>query len=213
MANSISNKQKPNTSVQGLAGKILHLGRLAAGKLSVAGGKVSALFRRAGKGKSRPAAARSRSAFNRRSPVRRAEVSRLTARRTEEPSRYLLGIEAAEMFELDVREREAAQQFSGAAEPQENRPRGFFYRHRKGLIAACLVFAMLLGGVRYMLSLYTKEDIFISDEAQAGNITISDRLTMSEEHADKVKYILILGVDDSSLLTDCIWIMCFDNEA
>jgi len=153
--------------------------------------------------------------FRRRLPLGREKLNSSAARLHTKPARYRRGIEAATLFELNDAQRAAMYHEDEPVRPavQRTGAAGFFYRHRKGLIAACLIFALLIGGVQYLLSLYTKEDLFISDEEQAGNITISDRLTTSDEHADKVKYILIVGVDDSSLLTDCIWIMCFDNEA
>lgn len=203
----------------------VRLGRWASGKLSVIGGRLSAVFARI-KGKTPSSAKRkapsktaktskaksvmSRNALRRRQPVRRAAPSGVSSHRLEEPTRYLRGIEAAELFELAQAERAVPQ--SDAA-PERTGAAGFFYRHRKGLIAACLVFAMLFGGVRYLMNLYTQEDIFISDEIQAGNITITDRLTTTEEQAEKVTYFLLLGVDDSSMLTDCIWIMCWDHVA
>ncbi len=203
----------------------VRLGKWASGRLSVLSGRISALFARVGGGKPSTAsgkspskavknkknkAARSRNALRRRQPVRRAAPSGVSSHRLEEPMRYLRGIEAAELFELAEAERAIPQ---SEAAPQRTGAAGFFYRHRKGLIAACLVFAMLFGGVRYLMNLYTKEDIFISDEIQAGNITITDRLTTTEEQAEKVTYFLLLGVDDSSMLTDCIWIMCWDHVA
>jgi len=153
------------------------------------------------------------SAFRRRPAVLRAALCSAGARIASEPVRYRRGIEAAELFELAESERKAARRIAEGEPKDPAAKRGFFYRHRKGLIAACLVFALLFGGFQYLKGLYYSEDLFITDVEQTGNITISDRLTMSDEHADKVKYILILGVDDSSLLTDCIWIMCFDNAA
>ncbi len=154
--------------------------------------------------------------FRRRMPVKRESLNSENARCHSKPARYVRGIEAAALFELSDRERASMMPAEEPAAPAAvgyTGAVGFLYRHRKALIAACLVFALVFGGVQYLLGLYNKEDLFISDKDQAGNITISDRLTTSDEHADKVKYILIVGVDDSSLLTDCIWIMCFDNEA
>lgn len=216
MANTNITEKIKNLTARARTGA-LRLGKTMSGRFTLMGGRLKALFRQTKarlSGRSGTGAVRNaRKAFNRRPPVARGGERTVSSHRTVEPVRYLRGIEAAELFELDAREREVAHSISRHEEQPNVRPRGFFYRHRKGLIAACLVFALLLGGVQYLLGLYTKEDIFISDETQAGNITISDRLTMSDEHADKVKYILILGVDDSSMLTDCIWIMCFDNEA
>ncbi len=197
-----------------IAGK---LGSRVSGALSavfarVTGNTVSANSKKRGRRGS--SAGKGRTAFNRRLPVLRAALCSAGVRCSTVPQRYKRGIEAAELFELAESERRAVRCMA-SGEGTETAPakRGFFYRHRKGLIAACMIFALLIGGVQYLKGLYVKEEIFITDVEQTGNITISDRLTMSDEHADKVKYILILGVDDSSLLTDCIWIMCFDNAA
>jgi len=209
----------------------LKLKKWTAGKLTVVSGKLAPLFSKlkgsssAKSGKAKASAkkkstGKTKSAKHnyalRRLPVRRESHEGINSHRTEEPMRYRRGIEAAELFELAEAERAMAHSYDGTAEPAapvRTGVSGFFYRHRKGLIAACLVFALLFGGARYLLNLYTKEDIFVSDEIQAGNITISDRLTTTDEQAEKVTYFLLLGVDDSSLLTDCIWIMCWDHVA
>ena len=221
MANNSNFSSKAKELISRAAsGAKLIVGKLG-GKLS---GSLSAVFTRisgksSDKTKSKKQHARSassgksRSSTQRRLPVLRAALSSAGVRSVSEPVRYRRGIEAAELFELAESERRAA--YSHAEDGQEApaAKRGFLYRHRKGLIAACMIFALIFGGVQYLKGLYVKEEVFITDQEQTGNITISDRLTMSDEHADKVKYILILGVDDSSLLTDCIWIMCFDNAA
>jgi len=211
----------------------LKLGRWTAGKLSVLSGKLSAVFGRVKGGSSfrtgakrtaakkshgsksysaRKTTAKGKTAFRRRPPVRRVDRTGINSHLTTEPQRYLRGIEAAELFELAEAERTVSLSSTQAA-PERTGLGGFLYRHRKGLIAACMIFALLFGGVQYLIGLYNSDEVFITDEIQAGNITITDRLTTTEEQAEKVTYFLLLGVDDSSLLTDCIWIMCWDHVA
>lgn len=62
-----------------------------------------------------------------------------------------------------------------------------------------------------LMSAYKSKSIF-ADESLDDN-AIQERLITDKANRDKVTYFLIIGVDKSSMLTDCIWLMCFDNAA
>lgn len=77
--------------------------------------------------------------------------------------------------------------------------------------AVCLIVVMAILASMVVRSLYTSKSLF--SNGGDDDIAIQERLITSEENKDKVTYFLIVGVDKSSMLTDCIWLMCFDNEA
>lgn len=78
----------------------------------------------------------------------------------------------------------------------------------------CLIIIVSLLASMAVNDLYTSKSMFSDDGAQDVNdTTIQERLITAEENKDKVTYFLIVGVDKSTKLTDCIWILCFDNEA
>ncbi len=80
--------------------------------------------------------------------------------------------------------------------------------------AFCLIIIVSLMASMAVSDLYTSKSLFSDDGAQDANeTTIQERLITAEENKDKVTYFLIVGVDKSTKLTDCIWILCFDNEA
>lgn len=60
--------------------------------------------------------------------------------------------------------------------------------------------------------LWHSNELLISDKEETGSEAITSKLETVEENKDKVTYFLIVGVDKSSKLTDCIWLMCFDRE-
>ena len=62
-----------------------------------------------------------------------------------------------------------------------------------------------------LMSAYKSKSMF-SDSSLDDN-AIQERLITDKANKDKVTYFLIIGVDKSSMLTDCIWLMCFDNAA
>lgn len=79
--------------------------------------------------------------------------------------------------------------------------------------AVCVVLALALTVTLTVRALYTSQK-FLSDGGETlDDNAIQERLITSEQNRDKVTYFLIVGVDKSSTLTDCIWVMCFDNEA
>ncbi|MBE6753538.1 MAG: LytR family transcriptional regulator [Ruminococcaceae bacterium] len=132
--------------------------------------------------------------------------------RVDEPERYRSGVEAASLFELSDTKRGYG---SREIEKKTTAFGRFVRRHRGAIIAASILFvisASVFGGVHYVNKLFHSQTLFISDEQQAGNVTIKQRLTTSKEMEEKVSYFLLVGVDDSSLLTDCIWLACFDIE-
>lgn len=80
--------------------------------------------------------------------------------------------------------------------------------------AFCLVVVVCVLGSMFINNLYKSKSIFSDDGAKDNDDTvIEERLITSQENKDKVTYFLIVGVDKSTKLTDCIWILCFDNEA
>lgn len=79
--------------------------------------------------------------------------------------------------------------------------------------AFCLVVVVCVLVSMFVNNLYTSS-IFSDDGAKDNDDTvIQERLITSQENKDKMTYFLIVGVDKSTKLTDCIWILCFDNEA
>ncbi|MGN0475528.1 MAG: LCP family protein [Acutalibacteraceae bacterium] len=83
------------------------------------------------------------------------------------------------------------------------------------IVATCclLIIVSLLASMA-VNDLYTSKSLFSDDGANdADDTTIQERLITAEENKDKVTYFLIVGVDKSTKLTDCIWILCFDNAA
>ena len=85
---------------------------------------------------------------------------------------------------------------------------------RKRLVAVLLLMAVLLIGCGYYLrTIYTSKTMFSDDGKNLDETAIEERLITDEQNKDKVTYFLIVGVDKSQSLTDCIWIMCFDNAA
>lgn len=81
--------------------------------------------------------------------------------------------------------------------------------------AASVVIGALLFGIGYAVfdNVWNSNELFIEDVEETGSEAIVSRLETLPENKDKVTYFLIAGVDKSSKLTDCIWVMCFDNEA
>lgn len=77
--------------------------------------------------------------------------------------------------------------------------------------AVCLFVVTAILASMVIRSLYTSNSLF--SDGGGNDIAIQERLITSEENKDKVTYFLIVGVDKSSMLTDCIWLMCFDNQA
>ncbi len=80
--------------------------------------------------------------------------------------------------------------------------------------AFCLIVIVSILASMTVSNLYTSKAVFSDDGAEDVNdTTIQERLITAEENKDKVTYFLIVGVDKSTKLTDCIWILCFDNAA
>ena len=79
------------------------------------------------------------------------------------------------------------------------------------LVTAGVVMAVVVLTTFAITSVYRSKSMF-SDSPLDDN-AIQERLITEEANKDKVTYFLIAGVDKSSKLTDCIWVMCFDNEA
>ena len=96
--------------------------------------------------------------------------------------RYKRGIEAASLFELPngTLSRTEAEQPKVYSNPVI----AFAAQHKKALIAASIVLVIALSatfGVFYVNDLFHSDTVFIQDEAQAGSITITERLTTSSE--------------------------------
>lgn len=147
--------------------------------------------------------------FGRRPFVLRTETDYAKARKTS-AERYKKGIEAASVFELSDKKREAEQ-----VREQTTKEKPFIVKYKKALIAACLLIAAAVGGIwgiNKLKALYTSNETFISDVTMTGNITIADRLTSSEEMSEKVTYVLVIGVDAEGFNTDCLWLVCYDIE-
>lgn len=75
-----------------------------------------------------------------------------------------------------------------------------------GILVAVVVLATFA-----LLSAYQSKTMFA--DSMLDDNAIQERLITDKANKDKVTYFLIVGVDKSSMLTDCIWLMCFDNAA
>lgn len=82
---------------------------------------------------------------------------------------------------------------------------------RKAVIAAVCVLAVLSIAVTAAQAAYRSKSVF--NESPLDDSAIQERLITEEANQAKVTYFLIAGVDKSSKLTDCIWVLCFDNAA
>ena len=89
-----------------------------------------------------------------------------------------------------------------------------FSSRRSRIIAASLAAVIVLVCLSYGLrSIYTSKTMFADGGKELEETAIQERLITDEQNRDKVTYFLIVGVDKSQNLTDCMWMMCFDNEA
>ena len=89
-----------------------------------------------------------------------------------------------------------------------------FGTRRKRIVAASLLgIALIIWGVFSIKSVYSSKTLFSDNGKELDETAIQERIITDEQNKDKVTYFLIVGVDKSQMLTDCIWIMCFDNEA
>ncbi len=81
------------------------------------------------------------------------------------------------------------------------------------IVGALLVVILLFGCWKGALSLYRSNTLL----SGGGDVIDSDagKIAEIEEsgNRDNVTYFLIVGVDKGKQLTDCIWILCFDNKA
>ncbi len=137
------------------------------------------------------------------------------SRRARDAVRYHKGVEAAKLFELPPSKRNFGKAVSDA-KVYLNPISSFVVKYRRLISTVCIlamVFWAVFAGVNYGKKLFNDQTLFIANEQETGNITISERLVTSDEMSEKVVYFLLLGVDDSELLTDCIWIMCYDIAA
>ena len=73
--------------------------------------------------------------------------------------------------------------------------------------------AILFGCVMGVRAIYTSKTLMSDDGKKLDDTAIQERLITEAQNSDKVTYFLIVGVDKSQMLTDCIWVMCFDNQA
>ncbi len=90
----------------------------------------------------------------------------------------------------------------------------FFSRKRNIAITAVLVALLVILGCSVAVkAIYQSKTMFADNGRELDDSAIAERLVTSEQNRDKVTYFLIVGVDKSSKLTDCIWVMCFDNAA
>ncbi len=132
----------------------------------------------------------------------------------EAPKRYRRGVDAAKIFELPEAKRNFGKTESKYDSPFYLNPAAVFASKHKKLITTLSVLLIVAyavtAGVTSIARLYTSKTVFIEDEQVAGNITITDRITTTTEMSQKVAYYLLVGVDDSKSLTDCIWITCYD---
>ena len=89
--------------------------------------------------------------------------------------------------------------------------RSFFYRHRIAFAAVAAILVLAIGLGIYASSLVNDKTMFLGDDhQQTGSAAIAKRISSTPEMSENVVYVLIVGVDASSYLTDCIWVMCYD---
>lgn len=144
------------------------------------------------------------------------EPLNMSAVRRTSAERYLDGIAAAVLFELpsgvvpmSLKREEKKEKLSTMVRWAADDSYVFLRRHKWKVIFATLMLLVAIGGVA-AYEMFFSNNTFIDDETITGNITIVDRLETDENMREDVVYVLLVGVDDSSLLTDCIWLMCYD---
>ncbi len=92
--------------------------------------------------------------------------------------------------------------------------KSFFGRRRNAAMAAAAVGGIiLLSCAMAVKAMYSSNTLFADRGKALDEGSIQERLITSEQNRDKVTYFLIAGVDKSSMLTDCVWVMCLDNQA
>lgn len=89
----------------------------------------------------------------------------------------------------------------------------FGNRRNRMIAAAILGIILIICCTKGVRSIYTSKTLFSEDGKNLDDTAIQERLITDEQNSDKVTYFLIVGVDKSQMLTDCIWVMCFDNAA
>lgn len=88
-----------------------------------------------------------------------------------------------------------------------------FGTRRKRIIAASLLgIALIFCCAMGIRSIYKSNTLLSDDGKELDDTAIYERIITEEQNREKVTYFLIVGVDKSQMLTDCIWEMCFDNE-
>ena len=103
---------------------------------------------------------------------------------------------------------------SSAAREKKSSYERIMMNNRTVMIAAAFVLLLVIVVASATVkALYTSKTMFSDGGENLDANMIQERLITSEQNRDKVTYFLIAGVDKSSMLTDCIWVMCFDNQA
>ena len=89
----------------------------------------------------------------------------------------------------------------------------FGRRRNRILIGVLLAIVILFGCYTGMVHLY-KSNTFLTGNTDAVDDTAARTKELTDAQTrDKVTYFLIVGVDKEKHLTDCIWMLCFDNKA
>ncbi len=102
----------------------------------------------------------------------------------------------------------------GSSRSQKKENQQVLMNNRTVIIAAVFVLLLvIMAASATAKALYTSKTMFSDGGENIDDSMIQERLITDEQNRDKVTYFLITGVDKSSMLTDCIWVMCFDNQA
>ncbi len=91
--------------------------------------------------------------------------------------------------------------------------KAFGSRRNRIVTASLIVVALMICCAVGVMSVYSSKTLFSDEGKELDETAIQERIITDEQNRDKVTYFLIVGVDKSQMLTDCIWIMCFDNMA
>lgn len=86
---------------------------------------------------------------------------------------------------------------------------------RRNRIITCVLLGIVILFCCYKgaINLYRSNSILTGSNNAADDTAARVKELTDEQNRDRVTYFLIVGVDKDKLLTDCIWVLCFDNEA
>lgn len=109
--------------------------------------------------------------------------------------------------------KRAGSAFAGVTPASRRSTKGKSKARRQSMIIGIVGIIMSVVVLSTFGLMYAYRSNSIFSDGKLDDNAIQERLITDEANKDKVTYFLIVGVDKSSMLTDCIWLMCFDNAA